>query len=163
MWWVGRIPRQGIHYVRIHYLIDLLTVTKIKSNESLEYDWTNLDKAMDILRENNRYPIFELMGNPSMYWNDFLNKTQLYTWKDLVSQIAQRYLNKYGTQIVYQWLFETWNEVTVKFIINFIMNKTKIYFLSIINTTHSHQDGQKILNGISHHGVHIMMHAIMDY
>eukprot|EP01084_Bolivina_argentea_P206789 352952_1 len=110
MWWVGRIPRQGIHYVRIHYLIDLLNVTGMKTSTSLTYDWTKLDHAMHILRINDRYPIFELMGNPNNYWNDFMNKTQLYTWKDLVTQIATRYIEKYGTDHVTQWLFETWNE-----------------------------------------------------
>ena len=111
MWWVGRIPREGIHYVRIHYLIDLLNVTGINTTTSLTYNWKKLDDAMETLRKNNRYPIFELMGNPNNYWNDFSNKTQLYTWKDLVEQIATRYTNKYGTDIVTKWLFETWNEV----------------------------------------------------
>ena len=112
MWWVGRIPRQGIHYVRIHFLLDLINVTGMKSNTSLIYNWTRLDTAMDILRRNDRYPIFELMGNPNYYFNDWLNETQLYTWRDLVEQVATRYINKYGIDIVLKWLFETWNEVT---------------------------------------------------
>eukprot|EP01084_Bolivina_argentea_P172110 298149_1 len=110
IWWMGRIPRNGIHYVRIHFLFDLLTVTGIKNKTSLIYNWTKLDKAMNILRENNRYPIFEFMGNPSLYFTNLSNISQLYIWKDLVSQTAQRYINIYSTKIIYKWLFESWNE-----------------------------------------------------
>ena len=110
MWWAGLTPKQGIHYVRIHYLIDLITVISQNTSTSLIYNFTKLDTAMNILRDNNKYPIFELMGNPSNFFNDFTNNTQLFIWKNLISQIAQRYLNIYGKAIVYQWLFETWNE-----------------------------------------------------
>eukprot|EP01084_Bolivina_argentea_P206790 352954_1 len=110
LWWIGRVGREGIHYVRIHYLLDFLKVKGINNTESLKYEWKELDKAIQMLRNNNRFPIFELMGNPSMYWTDFSNKTQLYTWKDLVTQVAQRYITKYGMDIVSQWLWESWNE-----------------------------------------------------
>ncbi len=46
----------------------------------------------------------------SLYFTNLSNISQLYIWKDLVSQTAERYINKYSLKTIYKWLFETWNE-----------------------------------------------------
>ena len=53
------------------------------------------------------------MGNPSSYFTTFDNKTQVYLWKDLVQQLASRYVKRYGLDEVSQWNFETWNEPSI--------------------------------------------------
>ena len=49
---------------------------------------------LDLLRYNNLKPGFEIMGNPSSIFNDLENKTQVTMWKDLVSQMANRYVGE---------------------------------------------------------------------
>ena len=39
-------------------------------------------------------PGFELMGNPSGYFKNFEDKSFVYSWKDLVKQVAQRYIGE---------------------------------------------------------------------
>ncbi|XP_062827618.1 alpha-L-iduronidase isoform X2 [Anolis carolinensis] len=65
---------------------------------------------MDLLWENKLSPGFELMGSPSGYFTDFEDKKQVRQWKDLITQLAQRYIERYGLNHVSKWNFETWNE-----------------------------------------------------
>jgi L-iduronidase len=39
-------------------------------------------------------PGFELMGNPSHLFSDFNNDTQVEMWRDLVRQVASRYIGR---------------------------------------------------------------------
>ncbi|XP_076467689.1 alpha-L-iduronidase-like isoform X2 [Babylonia areolata] len=85
--YIGAVPHGGIQQVRIHWLLDLVRVQR-----------------------NGLRPGFELMGSPSGVFTDMENKTQLYWWRDLVTQVARRYIDRYGLDYVKQWNFETWNE-----------------------------------------------------
>lgn len=58
------------------------------------YAFDALDTFCDILVANKLHPGFELMGNPSNIFTDFENRTQVYWWRDLVSQLASRYISK---------------------------------------------------------------------
>ena len=77
------MPHNGIKYVRIHYLFDLINllppgVEVIDNHENFlrfgadatEYlvnvglNFTALDKAMDQLQSAGLFPGFEVMGNP---------------------------------------------------------------------------------------------------
>ncbi|XP_023375991.1 alpha-L-iduronidase isoform X1 [Pteropus vampyrus] len=78
--------------------------------QSLSYNFTHLDGFLDLLRENQLLPGFELMGSPSGRFTDFEDKRQVFEWKDLVSLLARRYIGKYGLEHVSKWNFETWNE-----------------------------------------------------
>ncbi|MBD3321380.1 MAG: hypothetical protein GF350_09830, partial [Chitinivibrionales bacterium] len=60
----GSIPRRGIEYARIHTMLDLVFVDNLK-HEMPDYEWSFLDKALEILAGNGIKPFFELMGNPS--------------------------------------------------------------------------------------------------
>ncbi|KAJ8320288.1 hypothetical protein KUTeg_001875 [Tegillarca granosa] len=108
--YIGSIPNSGIKQVRIHWLLDLITVKRMNANHQLVYDFTKLDKMVFLLLKNGLKPGFELMGSPSNFFNDFENKTQLYLFKGLVHELAQRYINIYGYDYVRSWNFETWNE-----------------------------------------------------
>ncbi|CAD5116567.1 DgyrCDS5446 [Dimorphilus gyrociliatus] len=68
------------------------------------------DSLMIILKDSGLQPGFELMGNPSGFYTNFENKTQVYFWADLIRQIASRYIHKFGITYVKEWIFETWNE-----------------------------------------------------
>ncbi|XP_065176849.1 alpha-L-iduronidase-like [Sycon ciliatum] len=110
---IGSVARRGIEQVRIHWLLDLVTVTG-ESSTNLTYDFSTLDILMDWLHRSQLRPGFEIMGNPSGYFTSFDNKTQVILWKDLVQQVAAHYITRYGLAEVAQWNFETWNEPSNK-------------------------------------------------
>ncbi|XP_036777310.2 alpha-L-iduronidase isoform X1 [Manis pentadactyla] len=90
--------------------LSLHVPAKGSAREGLSYNFTHLDGYLDLLRENQLLPGFELMGSPSGSFTDFEDKQQVFDWKNLVSLLARRYIGRYGLQHVSQWNFETWNE-----------------------------------------------------
>ncbi|XP_025054864.1 alpha-L-iduronidase isoform X3 [Alligator sinensis] len=106
--YISSVPHGGIEQVRIHWLLELITVKM--TNGKLHYNFTNLDNFMDLLWTNKLVPGFELMGSPSGYFTDFEDKKQVVRWKNLVALLAKRYIAKYGLEHVAKWNFETWNE-----------------------------------------------------
>ncbi|KAM8803589.1 alpha-L-iduronidase [Rhynchonycteris naso] len=107
--YVGAVPHGGIEQVRTHWLLDLVTARRL-AGQGLSYNFTHLDGYLDLLRENQLLPGFELMGSPSGHFTDFEDKQQVFEWKDLVSLLARRYIDRYGLAHVSKWNFETWNE-----------------------------------------------------
>ena len=71
------------------------TFSRFRENAPV-YNFTSLDALLAILRSNGLSPGFELMGNPSGYFTDFENKTQVKEWRRLVHLIAARYICKYS-------------------------------------------------------------------
>ncbi|XP_030841888.1 alpha-L-iduronidase [Strongylocentrotus purpuratus] len=106
---IGSVPRDGIKQVRIHWLLDLVKINSIEGS-IINYNFTLLDQLVDLLHSNGLQPGFELMGNPSDWYNDFENRTQIFAWRDLVQLIAKRYVDRYGLSQVAEWNFESWNE-----------------------------------------------------
>ncbi|XP_069482481.1 alpha-L-iduronidase [Ambystoma mexicanum] len=106
--YVSSVPHSGIKQVRIHWLLDLITVGLDEGKP--KYNFTNLDAFMNLLKENGLIPGFELMGSPSDYFNDFEDKKQVLEWKELITAIGKRYIDQYGLKHVSRWNFETWNE-----------------------------------------------------
>ncbi|MCC5804731.1 MAG: hypothetical protein JJU00_00255 [Opitutales bacterium] len=107
--YLGSIPRQGVRYVRIHNLLDLVT-GKGMDTPKPRYNWSQLDEGLDVLVENGMVPFFELMGNPSNFFTDFQERAQAEAWKQLVRDLARHCGERYGRAEVEQWWFETWNE-----------------------------------------------------
>jgi len=58
------------------------------------YNFTQLDSFIEELSSNGLKPGFEIMGNPSGFFSDFENLTQVHLWRDLVHDIAHRYIGK---------------------------------------------------------------------
>ncbi|XP_015928540.1 alpha-L-iduronidase isoform X2 [Parasteatoda tepidariorum] len=106
---IGSLPQHGIIQVRIHWLLDLIKL-KILPNFVVSFDFKYLDDLILSLWENGLQPGFELMGNPSNYFTDFENQTQVYLWKDMIQSLAEHYIGLFGIKYVVQWNFETWNE-----------------------------------------------------
>ncbi|CAG2189496.1 IDUA [Mytilus edulis] len=106
---IGSVAHGGIKQVRIHWLLDLVSMTT-KKDGSLVYNYDKLDDLLLFLFEQELKPGFELMGSPSGYFNDFENKTQVYLWKDFIKDLGQHFVAEYGLSEVMTWNFETWNE-----------------------------------------------------
>jgi len=109
MAYAGSIPFQGIRYIRIHYLLDLVSVENFET-ENPKYQWNVLDTCIDVLITHNLLPFFELMGNPSNCFNDFTDASQVNKWKNFVFQLVTHFIERHGMDSVVQWYFETWNE-----------------------------------------------------
>ncbi|KAK7097242.1 alpha-L-iduronidase-like [Littorina saxatilis] len=107
--YIGAVPHSGVEQVRIHWLLDLVKVKSFSSGQPV-YDFTSLDQLIDMIHVNGLKPGFEVMGSPSSIFTHMENKTQVYWFKDLVKQVAQRYISQYGLDYIKTWNFETWNE-----------------------------------------------------
>ncbi|XP_065838317.1 alpha-L-iduronidase-like [Oscarella lobularis] len=106
--YIGALPNRAISQVRVHWLLDLVTSSKVGT--AYAYNFTHLDQFLDLLHENGLKPGFELMGNPSSRFTSFDDDSQVVEWKNLVEQLATRYIRRYGIDDVRTWNFETWNE-----------------------------------------------------
>ncbi|PNF23475.1 hypothetical protein B7P43_G07722 [Cryptotermes secundus] len=127
---IGSLPHQSISQVRIHWLLDLITVSSVDESGTPYYNFTFLDQWIDWLQLYRLNPGFELMGNPSHLFSDFSNSTQAKMWRHLVREVASRYIGRYGLAAVAQWRFETWNEPDLKSynILNFTLQSYLQYF-----------------------------------
>ncbi|CAL1616364.1 unnamed protein product [Knipowitschia caucasica] len=105
---VGSVPHGGLKQVRIHWMLELITAERIEG--AVHYNFTKLDQLIDLLWTNGLQPGFELMGSVLNFFTDFEDKSQVFEWRNLIYQIAKRYIDKYGLGVVSQWNFETWNE-----------------------------------------------------
>jgi L-iduronidase len=114
MAYAGSIPNNGITFVRIHYLLELVEI-KGFATENQHYNWQILDKSLDMLIRNNLKPFFELMGFPTGLQVDFENDAHLKAWKQFVYDLASHYEKRYGREEIRSWYFETWNEPDLSF------------------------------------------------
>ncbi|MBE0695652.1 MAG: glycosyl hydrolase, partial [Anaerolineaceae bacterium] len=81
------IPRGGLRFARVHYLLELVDVSFIGENAA-QYNWSHLDQGVDLLVQNGMAPIFEIMGNPNGQFSDFNDDLQLRRWRNLVRDTA---------------------------------------------------------------------------
>jgi L-iduronidase len=105
------VPNNGVRYLRVHYLLNLVRATR--SGAKIRYDWSLLDQGLDIMLAHRMAPIFEIMGNPSDIFTDLQDMDQVKLWRDMVAELAERYLARYGKAELDGWYFETWNEPDV--------------------------------------------------
>lgn len=105
----GMVPFGGVTYVRIHYMLELVRGSGFYS-EKPDIDWSRLDYLLDALHENGLKPFFELMGNPSGFFDNFEIDEQAQGWRRFCRLLVERYVERYGLDEVLSWYFETWNE-----------------------------------------------------
>jgi L-iduronidase len=122
----GAIPRNGIRYVRIHYLLELVSVV-FDGENATEYDWSRLDQGLDQLVANHLAPVFELMGIPNGQFNSFCDDLQLRRWRNLVSNLAEHLIERYGIEEINTWYFESWNEPDAGWWHEFPHNETAFF------------------------------------
>lgn len=96
-------PRQGVEYLRPHFMLNLVRKT------GSGYDFSLLEEAVDVMVENDFVPFFEIMGNPSDLF-DFQGVDWAPAWRDLVAEMTTRFADRYGEEALRRWYFESWNE-----------------------------------------------------
>ncbi len=106
----GGIPHDGMTYLRVHYLLDLVGCDDWEAVFGGRCDYAQLDSTVHHMVSNGFKPIFELMGNPSGLFTNFGDSLQLHAYKALVEHLATRYLERYSEEEVLEWYFETVNE-----------------------------------------------------
>uniref|UniRef100_A0A182VTA0 Uncharacterized protein n=1 Tax=Anopheles minimus TaxID=112268 RepID=A0A182VTA0_9DIPT len=79
---IASLPNHGISHVRIHWLLELLDVSK--EREQFRYNFTKLDALLDHLHNIRLYPGFELMGTPNGLGQPYSSSF----WVDLVQQLV---------------------------------------------------------------------------
>jgi L-iduronidase len=126
---IGATPNRGVTQVRIHYLMDLVTVTGFAPSAStpsgyqLSYIWAELDHALDFLVSMGLSPGFEFMGSPVgmpnvpySFYNVYNGNGHVYPnqtltiWRQVCGDTLIRYINRYGKSEVESWHLEDWNE-----------------------------------------------------
>uniref|UniRef100_A0A1B6EN25 Alpha-L-iduronidase n=1 Tax=Cuerna arida TaxID=1464854 RepID=A0A1B6EN25_9HEMI len=106
---IGSLPFKGISHVRIHWLLDLITVNYTDVEPC--YNFQSLDYLIWWLKVHRMKPGFELMGNPGGIFNDLDSNPQILTlWEKFISSLAAHYISKFGKNEVERWRFELWNE-----------------------------------------------------
>ncbi|MCP4408172.1 MAG: hypothetical protein GY807_10510 [Gammaproteobacteria bacterium] len=133
---IGSIPHQGSLYMRPHDLLELVTATGLGTHNPL-YDWSTLDDFLDVIVLSGQRLFFEMMGNPSGYFTDFLNDTQVSAWRQLVSDMVEHLEARYGRAEVRSWYFQTWNESNKRWRVPKGRNKFNNYYKA---TTEGLQD-----------------------
>ncbi len=107
--WAGSVPHHGILYYRVHFLLELVEF-RLSASGQAEYSWELLDQALAAILKNEGKPFFELMGNPTGFFNNFNDNRQLHLWKNLIAELARHLLARFGREELLSWYFETWNE-----------------------------------------------------
>lgn len=81
---IGALPYAPQQFqVRIHWLLDLITV-----NNNKTFNYTVLDNFVDSINRSGLALGFELMGNPSRMFTNFEEKRQVLLWYELVKGIG---------------------------------------------------------------------------
>ena len=127
---ISAIPNYShqLTQVRIHWLLNLIEINSVDSNEKLNLNWSYFDEFTDLMFEHQIRIGFELMGNPSNYFADFNYNQQIQLWNQLIKSVVERLINNYGANYVQKINFETWNEPdhnqfeTINFTINSFLN-----------------------------------------
>ncbi|KAJ6649587.1 Alpha-L-iduronidase [Pseudolycoriella hygida] len=91
--YISALPNSGLKYVRIHWLVNLITFIGFSENHGFQYDFSNLDNVLDHLNKLRLYPVVEFMGNPSNRLFNQKQFSQTHLWKDLVYRMINRYIN----------------------------------------------------------------------
>lgn len=125
----ARLPRRGLQFIRPHYLLNLAVVRGMDT-ERPEYDWSRLYRSLDLLVRSRFKLIFELMGFPSDgggqdqydknfqeqigrshgYFDDLRAPGRMARWRVFIAALARHLEERYGSEEVRSWLFETTNE-----------------------------------------------------
>lgn len=110
---LGGVPNAGLEWARVH---DLLTLVKVEGADTdrPRYDWSRLDRALEVMLDAGMRPFFEVMGRPEGFtFTDVHDPAQLAKWRRLVRDLARHLIDRYGQEEVRSWVFEVWNEPDV--------------------------------------------------
>jgi xylan 1,4-beta-xylosidase len=111
----------GFEYMRFHGLLnEEMHIVKVGNDGEISYDWTNVDRVYDFLRELKIRPIVELGFMPEalasgektiFWWKGNVTPPKSYEqWSHFIEQLTRHLTQRYGADEVRQWYFEVWNE-----------------------------------------------------
>ncbi|MEM7626974.1 MAG: hypothetical protein AAF333_15370 [Planctomycetota bacterium] len=110
---LGGVPLAGVEWARVHDLLTLVSVEGADTDRPA-YDWSRLDRALDLMLDAGMRPFFEVMGRPKGFaFTDARDPEQLAAWRRLVRDLARHLIDRYGREEVRSWVFEVWNEPDV--------------------------------------------------
>ena len=126
---IGSVPNRGVTQVRIHYILDLLVVlgyspdSSTPSGYTLDYDFGEIDHAMDFLIANDLSPGYEIMGSPrgfptlpTSFYQPFDGNGKIQPdqtqnmFRQLIGDLLVHSIERYGVNEVESWHLESWNE-----------------------------------------------------
>ncbi|HLK13533.1 MAG TPA: hypothetical protein VKT78_01900, partial [Fimbriimonadaceae bacterium] len=111
----------GFRYLRCHGIFnqEMEIVTRL-ADGTLRYDWSNVDKFIDHLRDAKLRPFVECgfmpealaSGRQTIFWwkgNVTPPASQL-EWAEFIAAFAHHEIERRGKNEVRKWFFEVWNE-----------------------------------------------------
>src|SRR5258708_12187635 len=60
--YLAGVPNRGIEYLRVHYMLDLVTPPRFGV-----YDWSLLDQALDVILANHARPLLQPIATPPLH------------------------------------------------------------------------------------------------
>lgn len=74
---IGSLPSfSGRREVRVDWLLDLVSIRRQQDN-FVDYRFDHLDDFVEVLYDSNLRPGFKIMGNPSKFFTNFEDETQV--------------------------------------------------------------------------------------
>jgi xylan 1,4-beta-xylosidase len=117
----------GFEYVRFHAILhDEVGVYDEDAHGNPVYNFSYVDQICDGLLENGVRPFVELSFMPaklaanqtfqSFWYRPNVSPPKSWErWGDLISHLAQHWIERYGIDEVSRWYFEVWNEPNLDF------------------------------------------------
>ena len=115
----------GVSHVRAHgILCDDLAVYRVVEGRPV-HDFAGVDRVYDHVRSLGLYPVVELSFMPHDLASDPAQTVFDYgaivsppkdwqRWYDLIRDLTQHLLDRYGDEVVEHWSFEVWNEANLE-------------------------------------------------
>jgi len=119
---LARVQKEiGFRYCRFHAIFDdEMQVVVRKPDNTIEYQWDEVDKVYDALLKLGLRPFVELNPMPAalasgtqtmfFYKMNVTPPKSYEEWGNLVEAFTKHIVQRYGQEEVRQWYFEVWNE-----------------------------------------------------
>lgn len=114
----------GFRHVRFHGLLDDNMGTLICHNEKALYSFFNTDQINDYLLSIGMRPFVELSFMPSIlasgdstvfqYRGNITPPRNYQQWGKLIDRLVRHWIDRYGSDEIWEWHFEVWNEPNLK-------------------------------------------------
>lgn len=126
--WQGQLARchreLGFRHVRFHGILSDDMNTVVNQDDTIIYSFFNADSVCDFLLSQGMRPFIELSFMPRalssgdetvfQYKGNITPPREMGAWRELVKNLVQHWLQRYGAHELRQWYFEVWNEPNLK-------------------------------------------------
>jgi xylan 1,4-beta-xylosidase len=114
----------GFRHVRFHGLLSDGLGTCVRHGDSLIHSFFNADRIVDFLLSIDMRPFVELSFMPTAlasgsatvfsYRANVTPPADYQEWAELIRQLTQHWMDRYGAEEVRRWYFEVWNEPNLR-------------------------------------------------